>query len=182
MTKDFRLCDEEKKRIFYSRDVVFNESNSSRNLINSIKNEEVVRKSAVETECQQNDKVDDVAPETRNRKPKRPRRERKTPDQYSEWIFVAQEDPDPKSIEEAFSSVDKDDWLKAMKKKIDQLHKNYEWDSVELLKGRKAIKANGYSNANIMQMEKYNNIKQVWWHKVILRNVEVTTKKLSFQS
>ena len=63
-------------------------------------------------------------PETRNHKPEKPRRERKTPDCCGEWSYVAQEDPDPNSIEEAFPSADKGEWVKAMKKEIDSLHKD----------------------------------------------------------
>ena len=51
-TEDFRLYCKEKRRVFYSRVVAFNEANSSRNQINGIKNDEVINKPVTETECQ----------------------------------------------------------------------------------------------------------------------------------
>ena len=47
-TKRFQLYDEEKRRVFYSWDVVFNKTNSLRNQINGIKTEGVVNHPAVE--------------------------------------------------------------------------------------------------------------------------------------
>ena len=49
---DFQLYCKEKRRVFYSRAVVFNEVNSSRNQINGNKNDEVINQPVTETECQ----------------------------------------------------------------------------------------------------------------------------------
>ena len=134
----FRLSDEEKRRILYRGNVVFNEINSSRNQINGMNNEEVVNMPAAEIESQHKNGVYDV-PETTNHKRERPRREIKFSDHYGKWIYVAQEDLDPKSVEEVFSIVAKNEWVKAIKKEIDWLDRNNVWDVVELPKGCKAV-------------------------------------------
>ena len=42
-------------------------------------------------------------------------------------------------MEEAFSSLEKNQWMKAMKNEIDSLHTNKVWDLTELAKDRKAF-------------------------------------------
>ena len=54
-------------------------------------------------------------------------------------MYIAREEDDPKSVEEAFSSCEKGKWKTAMKKGIESLNKNDVSDIVELPEGCKAI-------------------------------------------
>ena len=69
----------------------------------------------------------------------RPQRERRPPDRYGEWVYVADNTCDPKSVDEAVSSNNKEKWMEAMKNEIDSLKGNDVWDLVKLPEGRKAV-------------------------------------------
>ena len=57
-----------------------------------------------------------------------------------DWVtYAAQEEDDPKTIEEALSSGEKEEWTIAMTNEIESLHKNEVWDIVDLPEGCKAI-------------------------------------------
>ena len=133
-TKGFRMYDETKRRVFYSRDVVFNEVKSQAGTTTIPYAEESIDELLVDVKYQPNDELDD----TEQLEPERPQRGRKPPDRYGDWVYIAHED-DPKSVEEALSSGEKEKWAKAMKIEMDSLHDNNVWDIVELPKERKAI-------------------------------------------
>ena len=62
----------------------------------------------------------------------RPRRERKAPECYGDWVtYAAQEEDDPKTTEEALSNGEKEEWTIAMMNEIESLHKNEVWDIVD---------------------------------------------------
>ena len=137
-TKGFRLYDESKGRIFHSRDVVFNETKTQTTQHDDAPNaKEDTDQPAVDITYQQmNDETDDAE----TLETQRPRRERKIPDRYGDWVmYAAGEDDDPKTMEEALSSSEKEEWKAAMRNELESLHKNDVWDIVELPEGRKAV-------------------------------------------
>ena len=57
-----------------------------------------------------------------------------------EAFMVASHDTDePKNVNEALKSPDKELWIKAMKEEMDSMKSNHVWDLVDLPPGRKAI-------------------------------------------
>ena len=69
----------------------------------------------------------------------RPQRNRKVPDRYGEWAYVANDSNDPTAVEDALSRADKNEWKKAMENEMASLRENKVWDLVNLPEGRKAI-------------------------------------------
>ena len=61
------------------------------------------------------------------------------PDRYGEWVYLAHESDNPKSVKEALSSPEKDEWIEKMEKEMESLNKNEVWDLVELPEGRKSV-------------------------------------------
>ncbi|KAK0586886.1 hypothetical protein LWI29_013918 [Acer saccharum] len=54
--------------------------------------------------------------------------------------MVASYDADePKNVNEALKSPDKEHWIKAMKEEMDSMKSNHVWDLVDLPPGKKAI-------------------------------------------
>ena len=136
-TKGFRLYDDERKRVIFSRDVVFDETKTSTTdtFKDDTKAEEAPNELAVDIDHQQNEETD----EPESAESTQPRRERKPPDRYGEWVYVAQEEAEPTTIQEAFTSNEKEKWKEAVQKEIDSLYKNDAWDVVELPEGRKTV-------------------------------------------
>ena len=64
--------------------------------------------------------------------------ERRPPDRYGEWVYIAQ-DEDPVTVKEALSSQDAAKCGKAMETELQSLHKNQVWELSKLPPGRKAI-------------------------------------------
>ena len=69
----------------------------------------------------------------------RPSRERKAPDRYEEWVYLAHEVDDRARVKEALSNTDKNELMRAMENEINSLHKNDVWDLMELPEDRKAV-------------------------------------------
>ena len=144
-TKGYRLYDPKRARVFYSRDVIFNEKEHGME-----KEPETVQegKRYVQIECPSiEEPVDeDTEPvQTTNEEPsvsglRRSSRSRQPPDFYGIRVNVASEIFDePTSINEALASPDKRKWTEAMEKEMESLHKNKVWDLVKLPKDRKAV-------------------------------------------
>lgn len=134
-TKGFQMYDETKRRVFYSRDVVFNEVTLQADTTSIPNPEEVTDEIVVDDRYEQSDEPDN----TQQMEQERPQRGRMPPDRYGDWVYIAHDKNAPNSVEEAFASSKKDQWTTAMKTEIDSLHNNDVWDIVELPEGRKAI-------------------------------------------
>ena len=144
-TKAYRLYDIERQRVFFSRDVVFNESKRG------FEKESVSKDSDteyVQLECSNEDHGESSHKEDEQESPqqetpdvilRRSTRERRMPDYYGNRVTVADTSGDPKSWKEAMTSTDKDKWVVAMEKEMESLHANEVWDLVELPKDRKAV-------------------------------------------
>ena len=87
-------------------------------------------------ECQSED--DDTINHHADDEPQQERVDRRPPDRYGEWVYIASEE-DPVTVKEALSSQDAAKWSKAMKTELQSLHKNQVWELSELPPGRKAI-------------------------------------------
>ena len=139
-TKGYRLYDLERAKVFYSRDVVFNESSCG---IEVPSEEEKKNETPyVEFDSLPEQKPDDqpVANETTEPVLSRPERERRPPDYYGEWETITSTDlNEPKTVKEALASPDKAKWMTAMDRELESLGINDVWDLVELPKDRKAV-------------------------------------------
>jgi len=67
-------------------------------------------------------------------------------------MYAAQES-DPNLIEEAFSGSEKDEWTKAMQKEMESSIRTMFGISQNYQKDAKPLEVNGYSCANVMQIE-----------------------------
>ncbi|PIK49150.1 polyprotein [Apostichopus japonicus] len=134
-TKGYRLYDQKRSKMFFSRDVQFNEqmhgvekeSNDSYEdrhiLIDSMSNDKLV--------------ADDGAPEAQLR---RSERDRRPPDHFGEWVnFVGSNPKESFTVSEALGRSDKSKWVDAIEKEVQSLHDNNVWVLTELPEGRKAV-------------------------------------------
>ena len=131
--KGYRLYDKAQKRIFYSRDVTFNETNLIAD--NEITKNTHDEPSVMEIECGQDADIIDTSEEEEQQ---RRQRERHPPNRYGEWAYIANAE-DPVTAKMALSSPDAEKWKKAMESELDSLHKNDVWDLCELPQGKKAV-------------------------------------------
>ena len=137
--KGYRLLDLSTKRVFYSRDVIFDETNFSSMMdeSNTMKateeNEENRDDSAFENQpSASRDDDDDDAP------PQIPR-QRRAPNYYGEWINVANGSSEPTTFTEAMSGDESTQWMEGMTNEFNSLEENEVWELVPLPEGRKAI-------------------------------------------
>ena len=145
-TKGYRLYDPKRARVFYSRDVVFNERKRGIEKETSSLQEE---NHYVTIECLSNEEpVDEDTGEPSqsiNEEPAEPvlrrsARERQPTDFYGARVNIASEVVnEPASMTEALASPDKEKWIDAMEMEMESLHKNEVWDLVKLPKDRKAV-------------------------------------------
>ena len=131
-TKGYRLYDPQRTRVFYSRDVLFNE------LERGIK--EIVQE---EKRCVQLDSVTEEEPVTKDTPEPvlwRSERERRPPTYYGEWANMTNTSKkEPKTYKDALASSDGTKWQKAMATEIESLGANDVWDLVELPRDQKAV-------------------------------------------
>jgi hypothetical protein len=138
--KGYRLYDCERQKVFYSRDVLFNEAAHGIQMSPS---------GTEETEPVNVDCLNDseptgepvaAGPEDTDSILRRSARERRLPQHYGDWINVANSDlKEPTTVTEVLSDPDKENWLEAMNKEMDSLNANNVWDLVPLPEGRKAV-------------------------------------------
>jgi len=140
-TKGYWLYDPNKGRVFYSRDVKFNESEKEKET--ETNNDPVYQ---VELDFSDNSESttnsEDCPTEQPNNESvlRRSERERRPPDFYGSRVNVTSQNPkEPKSIEEATDCPERSQWEKAMEAEMRSLKENNVWDLVELPKGKKAI-------------------------------------------
>ena len=134
-TKGYRLYDPKREKVFFSRDVVFNEKKRG---IEKEKNMEENR--CVQMECLSNvDEDTETTQPTIEEQPepvlRRSARERQPPDFYGARVNIASEVlNEPTSMTEALASPERAKWMDAMDKEMDSLHMNDVWDLVKLPK------------------------------------------------
>ena len=145
-TKGYRLYDPKCAKVFYSRDVVFNEGKRGLDKEPSCLPEE---RQYVQIECLSDDEPVDIvtevpssatSAESEEHIVRRSARERRPPDFYSTHVNVASEaSNEPASMKEAIESPDKEKWTDAIQKEMDSLYENEVWDLVKLPKDRNAV-------------------------------------------
>ncbi len=133
--------------MFYSRDVIFNES--ERAVEEPERDKEGAAKQYVEFDCQEPDKENSTNSmacqnSTRNNSTEqelqKPERTRKPPDRYGEWVTLTSTSiMEPKMAKDALSSPDKAEWKEAMEKEMESLYANNVCKLVELPKDRKTV-------------------------------------------
>lgn len=127
--KGYRLYDNDKKRVFYSRNVTFNE------ICGELKDDRDIDEPKVEIELQpREENTDNQIQEEQERQV----RERRPPDRYGEWVYITQEE-DPNTFSKAIKGHDADKWMQAMEAELDSLHKNEVWELTELPPNRKVV-------------------------------------------
>ena len=149
-TKGYRLYDFEKKRAFFSRDVVFNEEEDGLkkeiNEVNSQHSHHASIELSTDKGIEDRDGSTDTGETGSTEEAERPQlrrstRERRPPDYYGEWVNVAVEN-DPTTRKEALAGEDKEKWKTAMEKEMQSMQRNEVWDLVKLPQGRKPIGCN----------------------------------------
>ena len=116
-TKGYRLYDPQRARVFYSRDVLFNEL--ERGIVKEI-----------EKRCVQLDSVTEGEPVTEDTPEpvlRRSERERRPPTYYGEWANMTDTSKEPKTYKDALASSDGTKWQKAMATEIESLGANDVW-------------------------------------------------------
>ena len=146
--KGYRLYNLQERRVFYSRDVVFDENNCS-GLEKEQLVEDRVDKLIVEINLPDNDNTEEMVIDNQEREEssenetvlRRSSRERRPPDYYGVRINTAQEEhySEPITFEEVMTSPEKERWIEAMNKEMASIKANDVYDLVELPKDRKAV-------------------------------------------
>ena len=122
-TKAYRLYDLEKKKVIFSRDVVFDETkNVTHKDDDPSKNESGTK--FVQLDCLNEDEIEEHQPlqvEEPNLPLRRSTRQRRLPDFYGERVTIVEKSSDPVSFKEALDREDKSQWINAMDKEMDSL-------------------------------------------------------------
>ena len=157
-TKGYRLCDINTKKIFLSRDVIFDEQkfidcNTDKRTEDS-KNKQTIElieehsdepEDALEDHIKETDfkeqptYVDETQHLTDEVTLPRPKRNRKAPQYYGEWANISETIKEPKTYKEAIESNESDEWKSAMEEEIKSLEENQVWTLTQLPDDRKTI-------------------------------------------
>ena len=139
-TKGYRLYNMKTQKIYFSRDVIFDEMSFRK------EKEEIIQEQETSTRIELESNTETSDSETTNEimeEPKTSRkssRARKAPNHYGEWVNMANENKiEPKTVKEARSGENQLQWIEAMQNEINSLKEHQVWDLVELPPGRKAI-------------------------------------------
>ena len=131
-TKGYRLYDPHRQKVFFSRNVVFNERECG------LEKEHCQPEQERYVNLELSNDEDTVCDDHQEQVLRRSERERRPPNYYGVWTSVT-DAKEPATVNDALSAPDKTKWLDAMETEIDSLHKNDVWDLVELPKDRKAV-------------------------------------------
>ena len=147
-TKGYRLYDCERKGVFYSRDVKFNESEFG---IEKEPCDGPDKLITIELSCDDDVIKDSEIPDVR----RSTSWERRPPDRLGEWMTIASDDTDePTTVREALSSSDSEQWRQAMQNKMKSLYEHNVWELTDLPEGAESYwKQMGFSKLNIKLMD-----------------------------
>ena len=150
--KGYQLYEEKKEKVFFSRDVVFDQMRNKN--MSSPEKKEAAPKLAININLHSDipddeddaddevnaDDVHDKDDKLSLHNPQRPKREIKVPDLYIDQVaYIANQNDNQKSLREALSSEDKAKWTEAIEKECNSIHKNNIWYIVNLPKCQKAV-------------------------------------------
>ena len=135
--KGYRLYDIDKKQVFFSRDVIFNESER----MNSQKENSFPQSTNDHSMCETMLEKHEENDNSNSNVPERPPRIRKSPDHFGDWIFVSHDfTTEPQTFQEAINSNDAALWREAMQSEIESIDSNNVWELVDLPENRNALK------------------------------------------
>ena len=123
-SKAYRVYDKERKKIIISRDIVFNES--QRSLVEKEQNASSLDSSVeLPYTSDVNNNVDEANIDE-NLQVRRSLRNRREPERYGDWTYVACNDKsdEPSNFNDAIKSDDCDKWKVAMQNEIDSIKEN----------------------------------------------------------
>lgn len=132
-TKGYRLYDQLRERVFYSRDVTFDEQGQGDQEQEKTHGQNTPSESDVEEESggEQNDESNPDPPR------RYPGRIRRGPQKWGEWVTLAEEDPTTRK--EAMATSRSGDWKAAMDSELRSLKENEVWSLTDLPPGRKTV-------------------------------------------
>ena len=144
-TKDYRLYDSNRQKVFHSRDVKFNEVKHE----NEHEEAEPEKERYVELDFSDNEVDESITDDYQNevctdteaeQNLQRSESARRPPDFYGVRINLANDElKQPVTAEEALAGPENANWLNAMEKEKESLHGNNVWTLVELPKDRKPV-------------------------------------------
>ena len=140
-TKGYRLYDWKRMKVFYSRDVIFCESECGFEKESSVQDPEERRYVEIEFPSDEEPVPVPISAEAQVEPTlRRSTRERRPPVYYRDLAALASSDSrEPASVKEVLASPDKTQWLNAMEKEMDSLKANDVWDLVELPSDRTTV-------------------------------------------